>query len=109
MSKIKESIRVLDCGVEIHTFTQDVVNCNCLVVEAGTTGFMGGDTGHGGRTYFRIQDEFGTDINVRALGDSKSGSGFEVILGGDSELETMIQALKFVAQILEEKSQEVIN
>ena len=30
--------------------------------------------------------------------------GFEVILGGDCELETMIRALKFITQIMTSKS-----
>ena len=57
MYEIKEKRRMLPDGTEITTYTRDVVSANILEVEAGTTGFMGGDTGHGGRTYFRIQDE----------------------------------------------------
>ena len=57
MYEIKEKRRMLPDGTELTTYTRDVVSANILEVEAGTTGFMGGDTGHGGRTYFRIQDE----------------------------------------------------
>lgn len=56
MYEIKEKRRMLPDGTELTTYTRDVVSANILEVEAGTTGFMGGDTGHGGRTYFRIQD-----------------------------------------------------
>ena len=62
MYEIKEKRRMLPDGTEITTYTRDVVSANILEVEAGTTGFMGGDTGHGGRTYFRIQDEGSTDM-----------------------------------------------
>ena len=67
MYEIKEKRRVLPDGTEITTYTRDVVSANILEVEAGTTGFMGGDTGHGGRTYFRIQDEGSTDMKIESL------------------------------------------
>lgn len=57
MYEIKQNRRRLKDGTEITTYTRDVVSCSILEVEVGTTGFMGGDTGHGGRTYFAIRDE----------------------------------------------------
>ena len=89
MYEIKENRRELFDGTKITTYTRDVVSANILQVEAGTTGYKGGDTGHGGRTYFRISDE--------------------VTLGGDCELETMIRALKFITKVLEEESEEVYD
>lgn len=108
MYEIKEKRRKLSDGTELTTYTREVVSANILEVEAGTTGFMGGDTGHGGRTYFRIQDAASTDIQVRSIG-RYGDEGFEVILGGDCELETMIRALKFITKVLEEESQEVFD
>ena len=64
MYEVRENRRKLQDGTEITTYTRDVVSANILEVEVGTTGYMGGDTGHGGRTYFRIKDEGGTDIGV---------------------------------------------
>ena len=64
MYEIKENRRELFDGTKITTYTRDVVSANILQVEAGTTGYKGGDTGHGGRTYFRISDEASTDIHV---------------------------------------------
>jgi hypothetical protein len=104
MYEIKENRRELFDGTEITTYTRDVVSANILQVEAGTTGYKGGDTGHGGRTYFRISDEASTDIHVTPFIDS-----FEVTLGGDCELETMIRALKFITKVLEEESEEVYD
>ena len=110
MYEIKENRRRLKDGTEITTFTCDVVSCNILEVEAGTTGFMGGDTGHGGRTYFRIKDEGCTDMEVRVMRDHFGDTeGFEVMLGGDCELETMIRALKFITKVLEDESEEVYD
>lgn len=110
MYEIKENRRRLKDGTEITTYTRDVISCNFLEVEAGTTGFMGGDTGHGGRTYFRIKDEGCTDMEIHVMHDRFGNTeGFEVILGGDCELETMIRALKFITKVLEEESEEVYD
>ena len=84
MYEIKEKRRMLPDGTELTTYTRDVVSANILEVEAGTTGFMGGDTGHGGRTYFRIQDEGSTDMKINTYVDRYGCRGFEVFLGGDS-------------------------
>ena len=108
MYEIKEKHRKLPDGTEITTYTRDVLSANELQVEAGTTGYMGGDSGHGGRTYFRIQDFSSTNIHVRPLG-RLADEGFEVFLGGDRALGTMIRALKFIAKVLEEESQEVFD
>ena len=45
MYEIKENRRELFDGTEITTYTRDVVSANILQVEAGTTGYKGGDTG----------------------------------------------------------------
>ena len=109
MYEVRENRRKLQDGTEITTYTRDVVSANILEVEAGTTGYMGGDTGHGGRTYFRIKDEGGTDIDIKPFMDRFGSEGFEVTLGGDCELETMIRALKFITKVLEDESWEVYD
>ena len=109
MYEIKENRRKLFDGTEITTYTRDVVSANILQVEAGTTGYKGGDTGHGGRTYFRISDEASKDIHVTPFMYRFGCNGFEVTLGGDCELETMIRALKFITKVLEEESEEVYD
>lgn len=107
MFAIEEKRRVLKDGTKITTFSRDIYSANILEVEAGTTGYMGGDTGHGGRTYFRINDAGSTDINVSSITDRYKCSGFEVTLGGDCELETIIRALKFITKVLEDEANEV--
>jgi hypothetical protein len=110
MYEINEHSKVLDDGTEITTYEREVVSANILDVEAGTTGYMGGDTGHGGRTYFRISDAACTDMDVHVLRDRYGdAAGFEVTLGGDCELETMIRALKFITKVLEDESKEVCD
>lgn len=109
MYEIKENRRTLKDGTEITTFSREVVSCNVLEVEAGTTGYCGGDTGHGGRTYFRIQDLASTDINIQSFITPCGNKEFEITLGGDTELETMIRALRFITKVLEDVSKEVYD
>lgn len=110
MYEIKENRRRLKDGTDITTYTRDVVSCNILEVEAGTTGYMGGDAGHGGRTYLAIRNDGSTDMDIHVMRDRfGDAEGFEVMLGGDCELETMIRALKFITKVLEEESQEVYD
>lgn len=94
-------------GVDIETWSRDIIDANLLSVEAGTNGYQGGDTGHGSRTYIRIQDEGGTDIGARAITD-KFGftTGIEIALGGDSKLSTIIEAMKFITKVLEDQIKE---
>lgn len=87
---------------EIATYSRVITDANILGVEVGTTGFCGGDGGHGGRTYFQIKNLSGTAIHVCPF---ESG-GFEVTLYGDSELRTIIKALKFITTILNKKADE---
>ena len=106
MFEIIKNRLILPEGKEITTYTREIISANLLEVEAGTTGFMGGDSGHGGRTYFRITDLGSTEIRVYPTGE-KGEKGFQVLLGGDCELDTIIKALKFITKVLEEESQEV--
>jgi hypothetical protein len=96
-------------GVEIETWKREITDANILSVEAGTNGYQGGDTGHGSRTYIRIQNEGGTDLGARVLLDYLGYvDGVEIVLGGDAELSTMIEALKFATKVLEEGIQEAV-
>jgi len=95
-------------GIDVPTYKREIVSANILEVEAGTNGYQGGDTGHGSRTYFRIENQGGTDIHVRPLG-CYGDEGFEVSLGGDCELETIIMALKFITRVLEDGAEEVYD
>lgn len=81
-----------------------------LEVEVGTNGFKGGNASCGSRTYIRIKDLGGTDMFVKRFrAENGNTSEFEVYLGGDCELETMLRALKFVVKVLEEESKEVVD
>lgn len=75
-----------------------VPSANILGFEAGTTGYRGGDSGHGGRTFFTI---FDISSSVMHSTTSRSGDALSVELGGDSELDTIIEALRAIALILD--------
>ena len=75
---------------------------NTLTVTVGTNGYQGGDSGHGGRTYISIEDTGCTDLNARATINSHDQTKVEIMLGGDSELDSIIEALRWAADKLEE-------
>jgi hypothetical protein len=71
-------------------------------VTVGTNGYQGGDSGHGGRTYICLEDTGCTDIDARASVNSYDQTKVEMMLGGDSELDSVIEALRWAADKLEE-------
>lgn len=101
MYEIKKKTRTV-CGKPVTTWEREVIGANTMGVEAGTNGYKGGDFGHGSRTYIRICCD-GGDIEVNVLKDRTGYTeGVEIILGGDSELSTMIDSLKFAVKALED-------
>lgn len=44
MYEIKKNSRTLEDGTKITTYSREIESCNILEVEAGTTGYRGGDT-----------------------------------------------------------------
>ena len=107
MYEIIQSSRIVD-GIGVDTYTREIISASYLEVEAGTTGYRGGDTGHGCRTYFRIKDLGGTDISINVIRDCDGDAeGFEVMLGGDCELDSIIRALKFITKVLVEESEHI--
>jgi len=79
---------------------KEITSCNILKVQVGTTGFCGGDSGHGGRTYFSLEDLASTDMTI-LVGDQSFKQGkVELCFGGDTELETLAEALEFAAKSL---------
>ena len=87
------------CGV-LHT--SEFGAFNTLGFTVGTNGYHGGDSGHGGRTYISIQDLGCTDMDANVSRSSEYGPKVEMILGGDSELDSIIEGLRWAADKLEE-------
>lgn len=105
----------------------EILNANIIKVAAGTTGYKGGDTGHGGRTFFGIRNEAGTDMRITFSAERWNSTGGEleveeadghtnifgrnleadricIEFGGDAELETFIEALEFALETLKEQT-----
>lgn len=90
-------------GIDVDTWEREIIDANILSVEVGTNGYQGGDSGHGCRTYIRIQDEGGTDIDAKVIKDRFGDTaGIELSLGGDAELSTIIEAFQFITKVLED-------
>ena len=66
-----------------------------LNVKVGTNGFMGGDAGHGSKTYLEFELS-GSEFEI-----DKSKDKIVIQVKGDAELRTMIQGLSFAAKSLE--------
>lgn len=84
-------------------------SANILKVTVGSTGYRGGDTGHGGRTYFALEDLGSTDMRVRVNKgewvEMMSARGpVEIAFGGDCELSTFIEALETAVRVLKEQT-----
>jgi len=92
-------------GQTVPTLSCEIISCPILEVEVGTNGKQGGDSGHGGRTYFSVQDVAGTDITVTPIKNDDNG-GVVIEFGGDLELEMFISALKFAVAVLEAQSEQ---
>lgn len=86
---------------EARVFT----DANCLKAKVGTTGYKGGDSGHGCRTVFKLTDSSGTDLRV-SINRSCYFPVEEVglLFGGDSELSTFIQVLEFALETLKSQT-----
>jgi hypothetical protein len=84
--------------IPIPVLSKEFVSCNILEIQVGTNCPQGGDTGHGGRTVLRLIDRASTDMRCR-INDremiSAMGGSIEIVLGGDSECGTFIEALEF--------------
>ena len=77
---------------------KQLVSANILGIHAGTTGPQGGDWGHGSRAYVKLKDEGGTGWLIRVDGEVFQPTEIEILVGGDSELETFKNALFFAAK-----------
>lgn len=95
--------KVVVNGVEVPTFKREFTSANIIEVEVGTTGYKGGDTGHGGHTYLSIKDCASTDMSV-SVDDYGSENKVVLQFGGDCEMETLIDGLEFAAKTLREMS-----
>ena len=86
--------------------TTEIVSANVIQAYAFTNGFKGGNHSHGSITQVRIKDEADTCIDYIRILNNEFGNvaGFEMQVSGDCELQTMIDAFRFIADSLERQS-----
>ena len=93
-------------GQKVTTWTREVSDCNIFKAEAGTNGFQGGDWGHGSRTVLNLRDLGGTDFYCTVNGDRyEQPDEIEIVLGGDSELATIKEVLRWWLNVLAAQSE----
>lgn len=80
-------------------------------VTCGTNGCKGGDWGHGSRTYVKVEGGVLSDYQIRKIDEDKDGSssGFEIAVGGDCELDSMIETFEAIASNLKKMKEEIFK
>ena len=73
-----------------------------LGVTIAPNGYQGGDSGHGGSTYIGFEDLCSTDMDAVVSYGQDTNAKVEIMIGGDSELDSMIEALRWAADKLED-------
>jgi hypothetical protein len=90
---------------EFHSHSKEITNCNIIKVSVKHNGYCGGDSGHGGFVEIEIKDLAGTDMSIEDVLDTNKNyivkgktqiSNIKLIVQGDSERDTLIEALEFV-------------
>jgi hypothetical protein len=72
------------------------VSANILTIRVEENGWGGGDAGHGGFVRISITDESSTSMYVNGV----ESHYFELEVRGDTERETLTQALEFALKTL---------
>jgi hypothetical protein len=91
---------------KVDVYELEIPSGNLMGVEVGTNCPQGGDSGHGGRTVLRLLDLGGTAMAARInKGSLVDAERVEIILGGDCERETLMEALEFVLAVLRKETQ----
>jgi len=78
----------------------NVTSANILKVTVKTNCPMGGDSGHGGRTEVTIKDAAGTDMSCDVQNAPCNGGYVTIKVCGDTEAETLADALENAGKIL---------
>lgn len=85
--------------VDVMVFKKCISNANFLDISVGTNCPKGGDAGFGGRTVLRLKNS--TSLLVRVdEGNQLEVNEIELIVKGDTECLTMIEALEFAVLTL---------
>lgn len=98
---MEKTIIVDETSVSVKKFNREGFCETNLTV--GTNGFKGGDYGHGSRTYLKLEYSGTEGILITTTKGSSCGS-IEITIGGDDELESLIQNLEYAEKTLRKMS-----
>ena len=104
MFAIEEALKKIN-GETVETFCREVVETNTgLLVEAGTTGYSGGDSRlAGGRTYIGITCKVG-DFHFDLVRDEEDRPvGVRIACCGDAGLNAIMKALEFAHEAIDDQ------
>ena len=108
MYAIEEGLKKIN-GAEVDTFRREVVDGHaCLEVEAGTTGYKGGNCRNaGGRTYIGIDCVTGDFCFQPITDDEGKQVGIVIAACGDDGLNAIMKVLDFCRDVLNDQRCEV--
>lgn len=78
--------------------TKKIFFGNGMEVKAGTTGYCGCRVS---RAYIKLSDLGGSCIDYAISDDGKA---LEILAAGDDEIETLIEAMQFIADVLQQQA-----
>lgn len=108
MYAIEEGLKKIN-GANVETFCREVVEADtALLVEAGTSGYSGGNCRDaGGRTYINMICECG-DFHFTTIKDDQGQvAGIEIACCGDDGLNAIMKALEFAQAVINDQRCEV--
>ena len=90
--------------ISVSLERKDFINASIFAVEVGTTGFKGGDAGHGSRAVLVFENHGSTAWEAEVDGPHGGSHPDRVTLrfGGDSEIANLAEALEFASARLRE-------
>lgn len=94
--------------IRIYETTTNLQSCCWLRVAAGTTGKHGGDRGHGCLTVIEIIND-NCDFGVEIFKNDGIKNGVRIVMGGDMELEAIVEGLEFILSKLKPEAQKKYN
>ena len=88
-------------ATKIPALEQDGFGYGILTVTAGTTGYCGGDSGHGGESFIKLNME-GGDLSASIDGRTTERGITDLVIsvGGDWELDALIEGFRYAAETL---------
>lgn len=82
---------------EFHS--KELTSCNVLITHVGSTGVRGGDWGHGSRAVIKFNNS-GSPMVIKIGDQLFETEDLEILIGGDTELETFKKAFGFISKYL---------